>query len=227
MLALKQALSLVSTPILGSEWSPDDEASIMAWYQNKVGVILNASDVSNWLDSAGAIHMSQTSSGKQPAYNASTGALTFISADRDFLSSTAQIELPGAFTIGIRWNPDLTGTGTFLGDNTNTGHRYKINSSSQIIIAIGGVSKSFNLDSGTFGDNYIVITRDGSDEISLWNNGVLQFDKETLGGTSEIDAISVRYSNIDNFDGTISEIQIYSSTSADLTANVNDRLSTL
>ena len=43
MLALKLGLSLVSTPILGSGWSPDDEASLVAWYQNQVGITLNGS----------------------------------------------------------------------------------------------------------------------------------------------------------------------------------------
>ena len=96
-----------------------------------------------------------------------------------------------------------------------------------MLIAIGGSSKNFDLDSGTWGDDYLVITRDSSDLISLWKNGVLQADSETLAGTSLIDAISVRFNNVDNFDGTIEEIQIYSSTSSDLTANINDRLSNL
>ena len=51
MLALKLGLSLVSTPKLGG-WSPDDESSLEAWYQNAVGITLNGSDVSQWEDSS-------------------------------------------------------------------------------------------------------------------------------------------------------------------------------
>ena len=54
MLALKLGLSLVSTPRLGGAWSPDDETSLVAWYQNQVGITLNGSDVSAWEDSAAA-----------------------------------------------------------------------------------------------------------------------------------------------------------------------------
>jgi hypothetical protein len=227
MLALKLGLSLVSTPILGG-WSPDDETSLEAWYQNKVGITLNGSDVSEWADSSTNSHdMAQVDVGKQPAYNAATGALTFVSADRDYLITSGQISLTGEFTIGFRWNPDLTAAGTILGDNTDAGEQYKISLADRLTIKIGGVQKNFDLDVGTFGDNYILITRDGADLIRVWNNGIAQSDTETLAGTSLIDAISVRKPDVDNFDGTISEIQIYSSTNAALTANVSDRLSTL
>ena len=225
---MKLGLSLNTNNMMttSSAWAPSDESSLEAWYQNAVGITLDGSDVATWEDSSGNdIHMTQASVGKQPAY--SGGVLTFVSTARDFLQTTGQISLTGAFTIGMRWNPDLTAAGTFLGDNTSSGEKFKINSSSQIVIAVGGTQKTFDLDSGTFGDNHIVITRDASDLISIWNNGVLQADTETLAGTSLIDGISVRATNIDNFDGTISEIQIYSSTSAGLTSNVTARISTL
>ena len=189
---MKLGLSLNTNNMMttSSAWAPSDESSLEAWYQNAVGITLDGSDVATWEDSSGNdIHMTQASVGKQPAY--SGGVLTFVSTARDFLQTTGQISLTGAFTIGMRWNPDLTAAGTFLGDN------------------------------------HIVITRDSSDLISFWNNGVLQADTETLAGTSLIDAISVRQPNVDNFDGTISEIQIYSSTSAGLTSNVTARISTL
>ena len=53
MLALKLGLSLVSSNSPGG-WSPDDEASLVAWYQNQVGITLNGTDVSKWEDSAAA-----------------------------------------------------------------------------------------------------------------------------------------------------------------------------
>ena len=222
---LKLGLSLVSTPILG-KWMPDDESSLEAWYQYREGITLNGTDVERWDDqSTNSVDMAQGVAGKQPAY--SNGVLTFVSSARDFLQASEQISLSGEFTIGIKISPVLGASGTFLGDNTDSGERFKINDDDTLLIAIGGSSKNFDLDSGTWGDDYLVITRDSSDLISLWKNGVLQADSETLAGTSLIDAISVRFNNVDNFDGTIEEIQIYSSTSSDLTANINDRLSNL
>ena len=227
MLALKQGLSLVSTPKL-RKWSPDDETSLVAWYQNRVGIVLNGSDVERWEDSApdGLYDMVQAVEGQQPAYSA--GALSFVSSARDYLQTSAQISLTGAFTIGIRIFPDITTTGTFIGDNTDSGEKFKINGTATLLITIGGSHKTIVLNgSEEFGDDYLVITRNGSDLISLWRNGIVQTQTKTLAGTSEIDSISVRYSGVDNFDGTIEEIQIYSSTSADLTANINDRLKDL
>jgi hypothetical protein len=54
MLALKQGLSLSSTKILGA-WSPEQEASLVAWYQYQTGINLNGSDVSEWADYTGVI----------------------------------------------------------------------------------------------------------------------------------------------------------------------------
>ena len=51
MLALKLGLSLVSIRPQGV-WSPDDEASLVAWYQNRIGITLSGSDVSQWADSS-------------------------------------------------------------------------------------------------------------------------------------------------------------------------------
>jgi hypothetical protein len=102
MLALKQALSLSSTKILGA-WSPEQEASLVAWYQYQTGITLNGSDVSGWADYMGLHPMSQLTAINQPAY--SSGTLTFDSADTQFLQTIAQITLAGDFTIGFRVEP--------------------------------------------------------------------------------------------------------------------------
>ena len=103
----------------------------------------------------------------------------------------------------------------------------KYTSSSKITIKIDGTNKNLNLDSGTFGDDYIVIARDGSNVITLYKNGTAQSGTATLAGTANINAIGVRDGDKNPYDGTVEEVQIYSSASAALTANVNDRLSTL
>ena len=226
MLALKLGLSLVSTPILGG-WSPDDEASLVAWYQNQVGITLNGSDVSQWDDSSSNCYdMVQATATEQPAY--SGGVLTFVSADKNNLqTSGTQISLTADFTVGLRINTSTT-NGTFLADNTSAGELFKYNSASKITTKIAGSGNTdLDLDSGTFGDDYLVITRVSS-VLTLWKNGVAQTGTTpTLAGTALVDAIGIRRTDINAFEGTIKEIQIYSSSSADLTANINDRLAGL
>jgi hypothetical protein len=226
MLALKLGLSLVSTPMIA--WSPSQESSLEAWYQNQVGITLNGSDVSQWADSStNGIDMVQGTAGQQPAYSA--GVLTFVSADSNNLQTSGQISLTGDFTIGVIFNPAISAPGTLLGDNAggSAGHEFfKYTSTTNLRLKIDNSSGNLPLDSGTFGDDYIVVTR-VSNVLSLWKNGVVQSTTPTLAGTADIDAIGVRNSDQDFLDGTIEEIQIYSSSSSDLTANVNDRLSTL
>tara|TARA_R110000851_G_scaffold155772_2_gene298310 strand:- start:115 stop:798 length:684 start_codon:yes stop_codon:yes gene_type:complete len=227
MLALKLGLSLVSTPILGG-WSPDDETSLVAWYQNRVGITLNGSDVSAWADSSSnSYDMLQATDTEQPAY--SGGVLTFVSADKNNLQTAGQISLAADFTLGLRINTSTT-NGSFLADNTSANEFFKYSGATSNRIALkiaGSVATNLDLDSGTFGDDYIVITR-LSDVLTLYKNGVAQTGTTpTLAGTSLIDIIGLRRIDSNGFDGTIKEIQIYSSSSADLTANINDRLSTL
>jgi hypothetical protein len=226
MLALKQALSLVSTPILGG-WSPDDESSLVAWYQNQVGITLNGSDVSQWSDSStNSYHMVQATATEQPAYSA--GVLTFVVADTNNLqTSGTQISITDEFTIGIRLNPS-TGNVTVLADNTTAGEFFKVQTSTTLRIKIANTQIEMSIDSGTLLEAQdLVLTRDSSDLMTLYKDGVAQADTETLAGTALIDAIGVRRVDLNPYAGTISEIQIYNSTSADLTANVNDRLAEL
>ena len=162
---------------------------------------------------------------EQPAY--SGGVLTFVSADTNNLQTAGQISLTGDFTLGLRINTSTT-NGTFLADNTSSNEFFKYNSATRVLFKIAGsASTALDLDSGTFGDDYLVITR-ASDVLTLYKNGVAQTGTTpTVAGTSLIDVIGLRELNKNAFDGTIKEIQIYSSSSADLTANINDRLSTL
>jgi hypothetical protein len=220
MLALKQALSLSSTKILGA-WSPGQEASLVAWYQYQTGITLNGSDVSEWEDYMGLHPMYQLTAINQPAY--SSGTLTFDSADTQFLQTVAQITLAGDFTIGFRVEP-FTFQGAVLGDNTISGEFIRFNTATIIRITINSVNLEFAITSA--GDDYYVLTRSGSD-INLHQNGVLNATTNTSSDGVDIDAIGTRRINLNPFDGTMKEIQIYSSTSAGLTANVNSRLAGL
>ena len=222
MLKLGLDLSLSSLRPQGV-WSPDDESSLEAWYQNAVGITLNGSNVSQWADSStNSYDMVQATATEQPAYSA--GVLTFVSADTNNLQTSGQISLSGAFTIGIKMHPSSFNN-VVIADNTTSNEFIKITANNKIRIKTDGSVSDFTLDSGTFGDDYIVFTRDGSNLVTLYKNGVAQSDTETRAGTVDIDCIGVRATDANAYAGTIEEIQIYSSTSAALTANVNDRLS--
>jgi len=222
MLSLKQGLNLSSIKTLGG-WSPDDEASLEAWYQNAVGITLNGSDVSQWADSSSnGIDMIQSTASAQPAY--SGGVLTFDGTDDNLASS--QIGLTGACTIAIRGDFSNASGDTILGDDDATNAFLKIQSTTVLRIRVSAGLINFTLSSGTFGDDYLVITRDGSDNVNAYRNGVSISAAQSRSGSIRIDNLGTNTGGT-FFNGTIKEVQLYSSTSADLTANINSRLSKL
>lgn len=224
MLKLGLDLSLSSLRPQGV-WSPDDESSLEAWYQNAVGITLNGSNVSQWADSStNSRDMVQATASEQPAY--SSGTLTFSNSATQNLQTSGQISLSGEFTIGLKITPTAF-SNVIIADNTAANEFMKITSSSTIRIKVDGSAADFSLDSGTFGDCYIVFTRDGSNLITLWKDGVKQADTETKAGTVDIDCLGVRKTDLNAYDGDMEEVQIYSSTSSALTANVNDRLASI
>jgi hypothetical protein len=221
MLAQKLGLSLPSRKYI--EWFPTDESSLEAWYEKGEGITVDGSDnVERWNDGSGnGRTMLQATASKRPAY--SNGVLTFDPANDEHLQTSSQISLSDEFTIAFRANPAATNV-VVLGDNTTANEFIKYSTSTRIVIKIDGSSKNLNLDSGTFGDDYIVISRNSDDLITLYHNGVAQSGTQTLAGECDIDAIGVRNPTLNPYDGTVEEIQIYSSASANLTASINARL---
>ena len=229
MLALKQALSLVSTKKTGTvtPWSPSDESDLLAWYQNKVGLSLVGTEVAGWDDSSTNGHvMEQSTSSERPIYNSATGSLTFDSANSQHLQTTTQMSLSRAFTIGFKMN--ATGTNnTILGDNTSAQEYFKITSLTNLRFKTDAQLGNLAVDNGTLTEVYVVITRTASDSVKLYVNGNQQLVGATVTGTSDIDAIGIRQPDINSFDGEIFEIQIYETTNATLVSNVNTYLSNI
>jgi len=225
MLALKLGMSIGGSNRPMGSWQPSDETGLEAWYKNQTGITLNDADVSAWADSANSYDMVQATATEQPAYN--SGDIDFDSSDTQYLQSTSDIVLSGEFTFGIKLSPDANNV-IVMGDNTAPNEFFKITSTNNLRFKTDGNEVDLSLDSGTFiGDFNLVVTRNSSDLITLWVNGVAQADTETLAGTVEINAIGVRNSDNNPYDGTISEIQIYDTESSALTANVNTYLSNL
>ena len=222
MLKLGLDLSLGGT---GAIWSPDDESSLVAWYKFNTGIGLTGSDVRSWLDSGTVGHdMVQGTTANQPAFSA--GVLTFDPSAPSFLSlDGSQISLSDAFTIGIRLNVNNVG-GVVLGDQSEVGEFFRIFSPTVLRVKIDNATAvDLELDSGVWGDGYMVVTRNDDNQLKLWWNGVEQTTAApTLSGTADIDSIGVRRIDLNPFDGSVSEIQVFSSTSTDLTVEVNRRL---
>ncbi len=227
MLALKQALSLVTIKKVGGAWQPSDETGLEAWYKYQTGITLNGSDVSRWTDSSSnSFDMLQGTPSKQPAYN--SGAIDFdASATQSLQTTGADILLSGTFTLGLKLYPALNNV-IVLGDNTQTNEFFKITSSTKLRFKTDGSQVDITVNDGDLSaDNYLVITRNASNLVTLYINGVAQTNTQTLAGTANIDAIGVRATDANPYDGTISEIQIFDTESTALTANVNTYLSNL
>ena len=227
MLALKQALSLVSTNILGG-WTPNSEDSVVAWYKQDAGITFDSSTnlVSAWNDSANNHDMLQATVSEQPFNFPGAYAGIIFDGTDDNLQTTVQMSFSGAFTIGIKCKIDATGK-VLIADNTTNNEMFKITSSNNLRVKADGNTADLGLSSGAFGDGYLVVTRDASNNMGFWHNGVDQSVSVSLSGTADIDAIGVRNPDLNAFDGTMYEIQIFSSESAALTANVNSRLANL
>jgi hypothetical protein len=224
MLALKLGLSLPSSNSVGG-WQPTDEASLEAWYQFNEGILLEeGNQVRTWQDSSGnGLDMVQATESERPTFSA--GTLTFDSSVTSNLQTSGQISMAGDFTIGIRCYP-TSFNNVIIADNTTSNEFFKFTTTSQLRVKIDGSTQNITLDAGTFGDNWLVVTRT-SNVLRLYLNGAQQSTTPTLSGTTDIDAIGVRATDTNAYDGTIKEIQIFSSSTSRLVANVNDRLSTL
>jgi len=225
MLSLRQSLSLNSIKIKGS-WKPSDETNLEAWYKFQAGITLNGSNVQLWADSSSnSFGMRQLTLSEQPAYNG--GDIDFTASRTQSLQSASDITLSGAFTFGIKLHPTVSNVAV-IGSNTTPNEFFKITSDTNLRFKTDNNEIDLALDSGTFiADLDLVVTRNASNLITLYVNGVAQADTETLAGTADINAIGVRRSDNNPFDGTISEVQIYDTESTALTNNVNTYLAGL
>ena len=230
MLAIRLGQSLPSSvPV---NWIPTDETGIIAWFRKATGMAIGGGTVSQWKDSSVNAHtMAQATVSEQPTFTSDgSGAIEFDPADSNNLQlASTQISLTDEFTICIALNISNAG-GIILGDNTTTGEFIKVFSTTKIRVKIDNATAvDLQLDSGSLlgTDSTLILTRNGSDLITMYWNGVAQADTETLTGTADIDSIGVRATDANPYDGYITEIQIYEGTSAALTANVQSRLASL
>tara|TARA_R110000824_G_scaffold396669_2_gene598428 strand:+ start:76 stop:777 length:702 start_codon:yes stop_codon:yes gene_type:complete len=233
MLANKLALSLPSTNVSIIPFDPIDESSLLAWYKNKTGITQSIGRVSEWLDSStNSYDMQQPTTIERPAYDTSTGKLTFNpSSDQSLQSPFSTMSITGEFTIGFKINVGVSGEGTVLASNTTSDRYISIKAGGTILLihTDTGGEYSLNLNAlQSFTNADVVLSRDSSNLVRIYLNGNLQTDKATISGRLEINAIGIRLAtNTLPFDGWMSEIQIYNSTSSTLISNVNTYLSNI
>ena len=225
---LQQRLGLCLPTIKSMGWNPRDEACLVAWYRYRSGITESINKVSQWDDqSNNNNHLIQATVSEQPTngIGANYGTIDFDDARPDNLDTTAQMTLTGDLTIGLRLNITTAGK-TIIADNTSGGEFLKSVDATNLRFKFDGKTVDLALDTGTLGDGNLVITRT-SNEWEVWWNNVLQTDTETQSGTVLIDNVGVRKTDINAYEGTIKEIQIYSCASAELTSNVITRLKNL
>jgi hypothetical protein len=225
MLGLSNSIGSDSSAYGG--WSPADEASAVAWYQAGEGLTLSGTSVEEWansISSSSAMTDNFHGVGAQPTFNSADNSLHFDGGD--VLQSSDQITITNEFTIGIRVNFDGNVNKVIMGDNTTADEFIKLQTSTKIRIKNSNGSRDFDLSSGTFGDDYLVLTRDSSNLITLYQNGV-SVDTNTLGTSFLIDCIGAKAVNSLPFIGYIYEIIVFSSESSELLANVNTRLASI
>ena len=234
MLANKLALSLPSINKVGDvvPFDPINESGLVAWYKNKTGITQSIGRVSDWDDSSTNNYaMLQPTFSERPAYDTSTGKLTFNPSSDQSLESGSAISIARDFTIGFKINVGTSGEGTVLASNTISDRYISIKTASTTLLlqTSSGIEYSLSLDlAQTFTNANVVLSRDSSNLVRIYINGNLQADKATISGNLEINAIGIRSAtNTLPFDGWMSEIQIYNSTSSTLISNVNTYLSNI
>ena len=226
MKVLKLGQSLTSSESF--PWFPTDESSLVAWYRkgSKQGNDGVNTGLARWGDSSSnAYDMLQATASEQPTI--ANNILTFDPANTQNLQTTGQISLTGDFMVGMKINPS-TYSGVVLGDNTSAGEFFKLTANDTIRVKIDSNQVDLTLDSGTWdSDIPIIIARAGT-LLVLFYNGVLQVTTGgTISGTADIDTIGVRRVDLNPYDGTITEIQIYNDYDANMIAKINTRLSPL
>ena len=230
MLAQKLGLSL---PTIKSSWNPIEESSLLAWWKNNTKVLgvgglrptVPPYGVDTWLDSSSnEYHLSQSTEVERPRLDPFTGALGFTPAGPSNLilknTGYTQIQIAAEFSIAMVMSPNAINV-TLLADNTTSDEFIKITDTNKIRLTIDGTSKTLTLDTTNFRP-FFLLTRNSSNLLEIFIDGVLQSDTATLAGTFDIDSMGVRAVDLNPFDGDISEAIIYTAQSAELSADINN-----
>ena len=235
MLSLRQGLGLEVISGGGGNWQPNSEPCLEAWWKNGVGVttfnVAGYGDwVTSWADSSSNSYDMVNTEAVTPATGTTQpqwigGGLNIVNFEvhmETYLKSASSISLSGEFTIVVKIVPSSSPpNGKFLSyDSLNSYFEYTSTSQIKFKLASGDTPQDLDLNGGTtFGDDYLIITRNSSDLVTLWRNGVEQTASVT--STSALTLNGLGYNSGETFSGNIEEVQMYSCSNATLTSNAN------
>lgn len=240
MLSLSQKLSLNTIKTNASAWTPDPSRdNLRVWWRKATDVTSDASapyGVSLWRDQSGNnYHLEQSTASEQPEaagnVGQNNGEIWFDPANSQNLDLQQQLTVTGDFTIAIKCKVFNVG-GCLLADNTSPGEFMKFTSTVQLRMKFAnGGALNIALDSGTWNDGNVtnlIITRVvDTGEIKMWRNGVEQSGSATSAEDFLVDNLGLRRTDLNPFDGWVSDISIYLKKDDDLTANLNDYLNSI
>ena len=229
---LSNALKLKSRVL--SSFALTDITSLKAWYKNKTGITVDASNnVTEWADSSGNtsedMDVVPVAADNVQAYESSTGAVVFTTTDKSYLSTASasndQLNL-GVFTAMVVMDFDETVTlsnDTVIGRLANDTIRY-FRGSSTIRVgfrANGTISDMNNVTGGIPTGKFLMTMVRSSDGSIVLRHNSSQVESTTSSITDLFDFTGFSQGTLD---ARIYECAIFNAalTGSDLTNAEND-----
>jgi hypothetical protein len=145
-------------------------------------------------------------------------AIDFNGTDSRISEATAE-SLAGTFTLGLwLYRDDSSRTEAICGGGANT-TRIRFIGASTLEARIGSVNNTITLTNPVTAGawTHVVLTRDGSNNLTVYINGVAQADVENETGALAVSLIGRNTAGTDHFDGGMADFRIYD-TALDQTA---------
>ena len=183
--------------ISNNVWNPAHSAGLEFWFAKGTGITESSNAISKWTNSINTSQsFDQATAGEKPTLVAASDyAIDFDGGDN--LSGT-QFTFTDEFVIGIKFTVEDVNAANdvMIGDNTTVANFIRLNDSNTIGIKASGTQVQVDVNSATQFNSgvttHLVATRDGSNVIRYWIDGVLQTNTATKSGDFLVDSLGVR-----------------------------------
>ena len=200
--------------ISNNVWNPAHSAGLEFWFAKGTGITESSNAISKWTNSINTSQsFDQATAGEKPTLVAASDyAIDFDGGDN--LSGT-QFTFTDEFVIGIKFTVEDVNAANdvMIGDNTTVANFIRLNDSNTIGIKASGTQVQVDVNSATQFNSgvttHLVATRDGSNVIRYWIDGVLQTNTATKSGDFLVDSLGVRATDSNFFTGKIWEVVAY------------------
>jgi len=200
--------------ISNNVWNPAHSAGLEFWFAKGTGITESSNAISKWTNSINTSQsFDQATAGEKPTLVAASDyAIDFDGGDN--LSGT-QFTFTDEFVIGIKFTVEDVNAANdvIIGDNTTVANFIRLNDSNTIGIKASGTQVQVDVNSATQFNSgvttHLVATRDGSNVIRYWIDGVLQTNTATKSGDFLVDSLGVRATDSNFFTGKIWEVVAY------------------